>query len=62
MIKIFFVLLALRRLMSIRSREIKLRLLDKTKIKESYIGWQLLNTIVPVFVESTNPESITVPP
>ena len=35
-------------LISIRSREIKLRLLDKTKINENKLFWQMLNTIVPV--------------
>ncbi len=37
-------------LISIRSREIKLRLLDKTKINENKLFWQLLNTIIPVAV------------
>lgn len=35
-------------LISIRSRELKLRMLDKTKINEHQLFWQLLNTIVPV--------------
>lgn len=35
-------------LISIRSRELKLRLLDRTKIKEQKLFWQLVNTVVPV--------------
>lgn len=35
-------------LMSIRSREIKLRLLDKAKISGERLKWQLINTVVPV--------------
>ncbi len=35
-------------LISIRSRELKLRLLDRTKISENRLFWQLFNTIVPV--------------
>jgi ABC-2 type transport system permease protein len=37
-------------LMKIRLREIKLRLLDKTEINQSRIKWQLINTVVPVFL------------
>ncbi len=37
-------------LVSIRSRELKLRLLDKTKIANSKLFWQLLNTILPVLL------------
>lgn len=35
-------------LISIRSREINLRLLDKTKIKNEKLTWQLVNVLVPV--------------
>jgi len=35
-------------LISIRSRELKLRLLDRTKISENRLFWQLFNTIIPV--------------
>ncbi len=35
-------------LISIRSREINLRLLDKTKIKTEKLTWQLVNVLVPV--------------
>ncbi len=35
-------------LISIRSREIKLRLLDKTKISDDKMFWQLFNIILPV--------------
>lgn len=35
-------------LISIRSRELKLRLLDRTKMNEHKLFWQLLNTILPV--------------
>jgi len=35
-------------LISIRSREIKLRLLDKTKISDNKMFWQLFNIILPV--------------
>lgn len=37
-------------LISIRSRELKLRLLDRTKINENKLFWQLLNTIAPVIL------------
>jgi ABC-2 type transport system permease protein len=37
-------------LISIRSRELKLRLLDRTKIKENRLFWQLTNTVVPVLL------------
>ena len=37
-------------LISIRSRELKLRLLDRTKINEDQLFWQLINTIVPVII------------
>lgn len=35
-------------IIDIRSRELKIRLLDKTKINESKIKWQLINTLAPV--------------
>lgn len=35
-------------LISIRSRELKLRLLDKTKIANNNLKWQLLNLILPI--------------
>jgi ABC-2 type transport system permease protein len=37
-------------LISIRSRELKLRLLDRTKINENKLFWQLVNTVVPVIL------------
>lgn len=37
-------------LISIRSRELKLRLLDRTKISEDRVFWQVLNTVAPVIV------------
>ncbi|MCK5822459.1 MAG: gliding motility-associated ABC transporter substrate-binding protein GldG [Bacteroidales bacterium] len=37
-------------LMQVRSREIKLRLLDKTKINNQRLKWQIINTILPIFV------------
>jgi len=37
-------------LMSIRSREIKLRLLDKKAVSANYTFWQLLNTLVPILI------------
>jgi len=37
-------------LISIRSRELKLRLLDRTKTNESKLFWQMVNTIVPVTI------------
>jgi len=37
-------------LMSIRLREIKLRLLDKNKIASSRITWQTANTVIPVVI------------
>jgi len=35
-------------LISIRSRELKLRLLDKTKIADNKLQWQLLNILLPI--------------
>jgi ABC-2 type transport system permease protein len=35
-------------LISIRSRELKLRLLDKTKVNNYRITWQILNILAPV--------------
>ncbi len=37
-------------LISIRSRELKLRLLDKTKISKSLIKWQLINLLIPILI------------
>jgi len=37
-------------LISIRSRELKLRLLDKTKVNNQRIQWQLINVVVPVLI------------
>jgi ABC-2 type transport system permease protein len=35
-------------LISIRSKELKLRLLDRTKVDNERTFWQILNTIVPI--------------
>jgi ABC-2 type transport system permease protein len=35
-------------LISIRSRELKLRLLDRTRINENKLFWQMFNTILPI--------------
>lgn len=35
-------------LISIRSRELKLRLLDRSKINQERVRWQVLNTVLPV--------------
>lgn len=37
-------------LISIRSRELKLRLLDRTKVEEERTYWQILNTVLPVLL------------
>ncbi|MEJ2595387.1 MAG: gliding motility-associated ABC transporter substrate-binding protein GldG [bacterium] len=37
-------------MLSIRSRELKLRLLDKTRVNNERIKWQVLNLVVPVLV------------
>ena len=37
-------------LISIRSKELKLRLLDRTKVEKERTYWQVLNTIVPVIL------------
>ncbi len=37
-------------LISLRSREVKLRLLDKAKVNEDAAYWKLLNTILPVIL------------
>ena len=37
-------------LISIRSRELKLRLLDKTKIDHGRLKWQLINVMLPILV------------
>ncbi|OFX29886.1 MAG: gliding motility-associated ABC transporter substrate-binding protein GldG [Bacteroidetes bacterium GWA2_32_17] len=36
--------------MSLRSREIKLRLLDKSKIENSKTIWQIVNTLIPIII------------
>jgi ABC-2 type transport system permease protein len=36
-------------LIKLRSKEFRLRLLDKTKIRTSRLDWQLINTLVPLF-------------
>jgi ABC-2 type transport system permease protein len=35
-------------LMNVRTRELKLRLLDKVNLNENLLMWQIINTIVPV--------------
>ncbi len=37
-------------LMSVRARELKIRLLDKEKIRNQQITWQVINTIAPVLI------------
>lgn len=37
-------------LLTVRSREVKLRLLDKTKLKGSRSWYQLINVVLPVFI------------
>jgi ABC-2 type transport system permease protein len=37
-------------LISLRSRETKLRMLDRTKISESRISWQLINLLAPIVI------------
>ena len=37
-------------LISVRSRELKLRMLDKTVIEESKLKWQLINVIIPILI------------
>ncbi len=37
-------------LISIRSRELKIRLLDRTKVEDSRIYWQALNTVLPILL------------
>lgn len=39
-------------LISVRSRELKIRLLDKTKITNDKFLWQLLNTLIPILTIS----------
>lgn len=36
-------------LLEIRSRELKIRLLDKTKVEEERVKWQFVNLIIPIF-------------
>ncbi|MFP4489446.1 MAG: gliding motility-associated ABC transporter substrate-binding protein GldG [Bacteroidales bacterium] len=40
-------------LLSLRSRELKIRLLDREKVKDNRIMWQLINTLGPVFIVLT---------
>ncbi len=35
-------------LISIRSRELKIRMLDQAKVKNNRLGWQLINILVPI--------------
>ncbi|HCQ29056.1 MAG TPA: gliding motility-associated ABC transporter substrate-binding protein GldG [Flavobacteriales bacterium] len=37
-------------IMNVRSRKLKLRLLNKAKVKEERLKWQLINTIIPVIL------------
>jgi ABC-2 type transport system permease protein len=37
-------------LLSLRTREFKLRLLDKTKIAQQRVQWQLLNVLIPLLI------------
>lgn len=37
-------------LISIRSRELKMRLLDPSLIKKSRLKWQIINTVIPVII------------
>ncbi|MFO7754924.1 MAG: gliding motility-associated ABC transporter substrate-binding protein GldG [Bacteroidales bacterium] len=37
-------------LLSLRSRELKIRLLDREKVQDNRIMWQLINTLGPVFI------------
>jgi ABC-2 type transport system permease protein len=37
-------------LISIRSRDLKLRLLDRTKVEKERVYWQVLNTVLPVLL------------
>jgi ABC-2 type transport system permease protein len=37
-------------LITVRSRELKLRLLDKTKIEQSKVKWQTINIIFPILL------------
>jgi ABC-2 type transport system permease protein len=37
-------------LLSLRSKEFKLRLLDKKKIKLEHVKWQLINTVLPIIL------------
>jgi ABC-2 type transport system permease protein len=37
-------------IMELRSRELKLRLLDKTRVKQEKLKWQLINLVGPVLI------------
>ncbi len=37
-------------LIELRSKEIKLRLLDKAKVRDEKLFWQLINTVLPLLL------------
>ena len=37
-------------LMTVRSKELRLRLLNKTRVVDERLHWQLFNTLMPVFL------------
>ena len=37
-------------LMTVRSKELKLRLLDRARVNEEQIRWQVINTVGPVLI------------
>jgi ABC-2 type transport system permease protein len=39
-------------IINIRAKEINLRLLNKKEIKENKLKWQLINTLLPIFIIS----------
>lgn len=49
LLNVFSYMLDDDQLIDIRNREIKLRLLDKTKISQEKFKWQMLNLAIPVF-------------
>jgi ABC-2 type transport system permease protein len=36
--------------MQVRAKELTLRLLDKKKVKEERLKWQLINTALPILI------------
>lgn len=38
------------RVISLRNREVKLRLIDKARVKEQQLGWQILNVGIPILL------------